>query len=321
MTSLSPNNITVPSGNLNINLASGSSLTLSNNTTMVCSSVSCSNELYFGSNYFQNYGGQTTGMGVAYYGNCFYISSNNLVGNIPNGFLQGSDNARYGYLANNGGTGVQQPLNYPWDPSPAMFGLFVCGRVCCGDEIDVVSDIRAKNNILDISSENSLHIIRNLQPKTFNYIDKPNKSKSYGFVAQDVDSVFGDCITKIYNFIPNICQYSKIIDKTTITFLNFSTGNLIKNSLKIKVYVNNSEKIVTIKEIINDTSFSINEDLSEEFCFVYGQEVDDFHVLEKNAIFTLTTSAVKQLDIELQETKKVVEMLKAKLAEFTPLDI
>jgi hypothetical protein len=40
--------------------------------------------------------------------------------------------------------------------------------------------------------------------------------------------------------------------------------------------------------------------------FVYGQEIEDFHVMEKNAIFTLTTSAVKQLDTELQETKKII---------------
>ena len=307
-TSLTTNSITVSSGNLNINLPSGNRL--------ICNDVSC-NSLYFGNNYFKKYSGNNAGIGVEYNGSCLYINSNtnNAITNVPNGTFESRDNNNYTYLNSVTATTGRFGISYPWTLSNASFGLFVKGRICCGDEIHVVSDIRAKNNILDISSEYSLDIIRKLQPKKFNYIDKNPTQKNYGFIAQDVDSVFNDCITKIYYFIPNICQYSKIIDKNTITFLNFSTEKLIKNSLKIKLYINNSEEIVTIKEIINDTSFSINETLSEEFCFVYGQEVDDFHVLEKNAIFTLTTSAVKQLDIELQETKQIVKMLTTEIAD------
>jgi uncharacterized coiled-coil protein SlyX len=65
--------------------------------------------------------------------------------------------------------------------------------------------------------------------------------------------------------------------------------------------------------IIDDKTFIINEDLEKikdndkNYIIVYGQEVNDFHLLEKNAIFTLTTSAVKQLDKELTETKKIIQ--------------
>jgi hypothetical protein len=309
-TSLTPNNITCSSGGLTINIGSGSTLSLPNNNTISSASVSCTNigatniscnKLSFGNNYFQN--SSYDGIGLQYVGSCMYINAVNNTNNIPNGFFETNDASRFADLNNNGnvgGGGVSYPFN------GTNYGLNVKGRIGCGEEIDVFSDIRIKNNILDISSEVSLNIIRKLQPKTFNYIDKPNNKQVYGFIAQEVDKVFSDCVNKIYNFIPNIYQYSKIIDKNTLTFLDFSTDNLIANSLKIKLYINNSEKIVTIKEIINNVSFSIDENLSEEFCFVYGQEIHDFHLMEKNAVFTLTTSAVKQLDIELQETKKIV---------------
>ena len=39
--------------------------------------------------------------------------------------------------------------------------------------------------------------------------------------------------------------------------------------------------------------------------FAYGQEVDDFHSIEPNMIFTITTTAVKELDKELQELKEM----------------
>jgi hypothetical protein len=43
--------------------------------------------------------------------------------------------------------------------------------------------------------------------------------------------------------------------------------------------------------------------------FVYGQELPDFHSLDKDQIFTITTAAVKEIDKELQETNKRVKLL------------
>jgi len=40
--------------------------------------------------------------------------------------------------------------------------------------------------------------------------------------------------------------------------------------------------------------------------FVYGQKIPDFQMIEKNAIFTLTTAAVKEMDAQIQELKEIV---------------
>jgi hypothetical protein len=37
--------------------------------------------------------------------------------------------------------------------------------------------------------------------------------------------------------------------------------------------------------------------------FVYGSQVDDFHVINKDTIWTVTLSATKEIDAQLQEAK------------------
>jgi len=44
--------------------------------------------------------------------------------------------------------------------------------------------------------------------------------------------------------------------------------------------------------------------------FVYGQEIHDFRTIDKDAIFTLSVSALQNIDAELQETKQTVNLLK-----------
>jgi len=198
-------------------------------------------------------------------------------------------------------------------------GNITCDENITCNAINTTSDIRVKNNINQIDINNALLTIRDLNPKTFHYISKQNnqtnKKKYYGFVAQEVDKVFSDSISKKFEYIPNINEEAIvqgdiiILDtKKTAAFLVADTSEPIK----IKIYINNKEKYVTIKKIIDDKSFQIMEAIEEQITngenkiMVYGQGVNDFHLIEKDAIFTLTTAAVKQLDKELQETKDIV---------------
>jgi len=48
--------------------------------------------------------------------------------------------------------------------------------------------------------------------------------------------------------------------------------------------------------------------------FVYGQKVDDFHTLNKNAIWTIATAALQEVDRQLQAEKAKVATLETQLA-------
>jgi hypothetical protein len=49
--------------------------------------------------------------------------------------------------------------------------------------------------------------------------------------------------------------------------------------------------------------------------FVYGQEVDDFHILNKNAIFTVATAALQEVDRQLQAEKAKTATLESQVAD------
>jgi len=198
-------------------------------------------------------------------------------------------------------------VNSIWSPG-ANFSMFSKYRIACGSEINVASDIRIKTNINDILPCDALNTIRNLKPKKYNYKDfvKRGITTNYGFIAQEVDDVFADSIIKIVDYVPNIFCLGEIKNKSELYLFNFSANNIENNGSKIKlINKKDDDCIVTIKSI-SDDFITINEELEDGEYFIYGQQVDDFHLLEKNAIFTLTTSAVQQLDKELQETKNII---------------
>jgi hypothetical protein len=227
----------------------------------------------------------------------------------------------YGYLNSNGASGGF--TRTVTSISDGNFGLIVYnGRILCNGEIDCFSDTRIKENILDVDCNDSLDIVRKLKPKIYNYIDitQNSKPKNYGFIAQEVDNIFPHAIIKKKEYIPNIYDFANIINKNTLKLNKKLTSDFTINDygpIKIKlIFIDNTNKIVNLKEIIDDKTFTINENIEgHDVVFIYGNEVNDFHVLEKNAIFTITTSAVKQLDVELQETKNTVNMQQQEINE------
>lgn len=187
------------------------------------------------------------------------------------------------------------------------FSIYAYNRIYCGTEIDVASDNRIKTNIRDISSNSALNIIRKIQPKMYNYKDyiKKGTKINYGFIAQEVFQECEDSINKITDYIPNIYSLCEIQNNCLI-FDTFSTKDFDKNcnTIKLKLFDNkNNETIINVKEILTDNSLLINEKIKNGQYFVYGQEINDFHSLEKNVIFTLTTSAVKELDSTIEDLK------------------
>ena len=162
------------------------------------------------------------------------------------------------------------------------------------------SDRRIKSNIIDISDTDALEKLRLLQPKTYTYKDVVSRGSDsvIGFIAQDVQDTLPEATGTRTDFIPNVYELANVSQSNIITFTNFNTANLESNSTTIKLKtIDDTDKIVTIAEVVDSHSIQTNEDLGEfDQVFVYGQKVDDFIFLKKDAIFTITTAAVQELD-------------------------
>ena len=88
---------------------------------------------------------------------------------------------------------------------------------------------------------------------------------------------------------------------------NFDTSNLESNALVLKVFDKyDKEHLINIAEVVDEHSVRVDVDLSEwtgtveesegDKIFVYGQQVDDFVFLKKDAIWTVATSALQEVD-------------------------
>jgi hypothetical protein len=71
--------------------------------------------------------------------------------------------------------------------------------------------------------------------------------------------------------------------------------------------------VLDSKTLLIDIENKYNIVPQQEY-FLYGQEVDDFHALDKNAIFTVVTAAVQDIDRIVQESKQKQEADAARIA-------
>lgn len=74
-------------------------------------------------------------------------------------------------------TGLIQPVN---------ISMFVSGRIIVGDEVDVLSDKRCKENIISLTDSYCLDFIRLSNPVQYSYKKDDNHQLHYGFIAQEV---------------------------------------------------------------------------------------------------------------------------------------
>jgi hypothetical protein len=162
------------------------------------------------------------------------------------------------------------------------------------------SDQRLKSNIQNTDDKSALDLVRLLSPKTYDYVDKVNNKSDtvYGFIAQEVSQVLPYAVDKISNFIPNL--YTNIIIVENIVYcLDRDIEFIIKEHKPIvylKIYKGEHEIICRLGTVINKRTFTIIEELEAGRYLLYGQMVDDFHTLKKDAIFTVSVGALQEID-------------------------
>jgi hypothetical protein len=212
------------------------------------------------------------------------------------------------------------------------YGSGVGWSICCNGilacEFGAFSDSRIKNNIVDIDDEQALQTLRLIKPKTYGYVDKIHKGSAnvIGFIAQEIKEIIPKAVTIVKDYVPNfmtVCQLaatdaSNIVLVTSPIDLSWNPlhdqsgndfvdadGNACSDAsgnkvFKIKLYdQSNNEITCKTTDVLDKRSFLLDiadTKLSVGEYFLYGQEVDDFHTLDKNAIFTVVTAAVQDID-------------------------
>ena len=127
-------------------------------------------------------------------------------------------------------------------------------------------------------------------------------------------SIRNEFIPNEYRKLENI-SWQKIIDGSNNTYELISDLHDV-SSVKYRFYVSNEEdnSDEIKKEIVgnSDNTFTFKQKWNTVFC--YGKEVDDFHALDKQKIFTLHHSAIQELDKQQQADKAKIASLEAEVA-------
>jgi hypothetical protein len=198
---------------------------------------------------------------------------------------------------------------------------FVAGRIV-SSFVYQSSDKRIKSNIIDLDQSSSLEKLRLLTPKQYNNIDIINNGNllTYGFIAQEVHNIVPHVVKKKIEYIPNIYKlisYNIISEKNIIIYLE-SNDILVNDKLKFIQY-NNTEIFGTVIKLENNNLTILLDDPlldSNNFkIFLYGKQVDDFHVIDKDQLLTINFSATKELDKKVQALELENKQLKHEVSE------
>jgi gas vesicle protein len=197
----------------------------------------------------------------------------------------------------------------------ASVGIYSSYAVWTNDAFVASSDMRIKKDVVDLEDTVCLDLLNRIQPKQYGYIDKVKKGDTvvYGFIAQQVKEVIPHAVRIEKEYIPNIFMMG-CISGNELTILD-SSGTCDLESImtklpsKVRLYdVSDNQIHIDISCVISKTTCLTvdgTRDLSGEY-FVYGTQVDDFHTLDKDYIFTVNVCATQELSRDVSNIQQVI---------------
>jgi hypothetical protein len=199
--------------------------------------------------------------------------------------------------------------NTNWANISAYFG----GTLLAGRWIASVCDERIKKNMEDINDDTALQKILMIQPKTYNYIDniKRGDEKVIGFSAQQVNTVIPEAVKMNTDFIPNVFKVYDVLGDIITTNEDLTNILSINDNIQIIDQAKEIKDSFKILEI-SPNYIKINKSIDGDKCFIYGKEINDFHTLSKEYIFTLNVSATQELYKLIQSLEERIKILENK---------
>lgn len=211
----------------------------------------------------------------------------------------------------------------------------------------VASDIRVKRNINPLNAEQAIESIRGLQPKRYEYVDRNMSefAQHIGFIAQEVKLCIPESVRTKREYIPNIYSMAKLTSSgptsseklcnALLTSVQHPIAKLIKDQLLLNMDSDTNTSINGIKlkmfnkskecfyaccvESIDDYNIIVEpldavttaKILSADY-FVYGQEIEDYHYMNNDAVFSTLVSAFQALDNKVKRQEILIQKLLAK---------
>ena len=191
-------------------------------------------------------------------------------------------------------------------------------------EFDAYSDTRIKsivsvtNTTKDLETINALQITDYTMKDKVKYGNKPFKK----VIAQEVEKVYPQIVSKHTDFIPNVYQVTSKLEKTTGGYLLSFNGkhNISKTAKKLRVLLSEGEGMQQFYIVSLPSEYQVlinTAELKTDKVFVYGEEVDDFRTVDYEGLTTLNISATQELSKLVKQQQAAMEVQSLQIAGLT----
>ena len=166
--------------------------------------------------------------------------------------------------------------------------------------VSTPSDARIKQNIKTTNKNEAIALIKALRPVEYEFIGNNNKAR--GFIAQELATMFPECIKTISEFIPNVCTTVDVkwLSSDQAIFQNSSSFNnaSFKEGDSIKASSGSSTLYFEVVKIL-DEGVQVSVESATRFfpdrIYVIGTLVHDFHTISYQPIISALVAAVQSL--------------------------
>ncbi len=196
----------------------------------------------------------------------------------------------------------------------------IVSNAIIANEFDAYSDARIKSIVGISNTAKDLETIDALQITDYVMKDRVKYGNKYfkKVIAQEVEKVYPQVVSKHTDFIPNVYQLTTKVEKIAGGWLlSFSNDhNISSTAKKLKVLLGEQEgmkevEIVSIPSS-NQVIISSNE-LNADKIFVYGEEVNDFRTVDYEGLTTLNISATQELSKLIKKQQETIDLLEKRL--------
>jgi hypothetical protein len=188
------------------------------------------------------------------------------------------------------------------------YSLYASGAIIAS-ECHAFSDERIKEIYNRSDSQEDLKTLLQIEVTDYSYKDKIAKGngKHKKVIGQQIAKVFPQAVSTNTDVVSDILQFATLSEGwVTLTNHGLKTGEQVK-----LIWGEDNSQIFTIEAVTSDT-FQIALDYCGDI-FVYGREVNDFHVVDYAALSMLDISATQALYKIISKLQQEVETLKQQL--------
>ncbi len=210
--------------------------------------------------------------------------------------------------------------HYFWD-SGNVISIHAQHRVAAS-EFMAFSDRRIKRDFSPTDSREDLQKLNQLELINYHYIDRVGHSgaQQKKLIAQQVEEIYPQAVTRSEDFIPNIYQlsvdtdYDESVQQLRIVL---DVEHDLFTGCEVRLITDSGQQDHKVLEVINAYSFVVSSEVALSDVFVFGKKVNDFRHIDYTAISMLGVSATQQLSQENQRLREETEQLRQLLEAYS----